>query len=207
MKNKATILHRKRTLSRLIAVQVFYQFEFFKGLNPPDSASAGPTQEPTPLTRGQISLNELKNNLIDNYVLNSTDEEKSYRKKIDEDFLQNLLDGLALSVATIDPEISALLKSDSKLEKLPSVIRQILRFGAFELKFTQDVPLKVVIYEYVDLTACFFPTPQITFVNSILENLAKKFREEEYSKISANHRHNDFVKANNNSPTTETQSS
>ena len=170
MKNKATILHRKRTLSRLIAVQVFYQFEFFEK---------------------KINLSELKNNVIDNYVLNSTDEEKSYRKKIDEDFLQNLLDGLALSVTTIDPEISALLKANSKLEKLPSVIQQILRFGAFELKFTQDVPLKVVIDEYVDLTACFFPTPQITFVNSILENLAKKFREEEYSKISTNHRHND----------------
>ena len=69
------------------------------------------------------------------------------------------------------------------MEKLDGVARQVLRLGAFELKFIKNIPLKVVIDEYVDIAASFFDSKKITFINATLENLAKKFRAEEFTKI------------------------
>jgi len=163
--NKSSLAHRKRTISRLMAIQIFYQFDFFKGENHP---------------------NDLKNELIDNYILFEGDEVKSYRDKIDGALLENLINGMQLALTEIDLEVSAFLKKDPSLEKLSNVLVQILRFGAFELKFSKDIPLKVLINEYVDISACFFDKAKITLVNSMLENLAKKYREEEFLTVKNN---------------------
>jgi transcription termination factor NusB len=40
----------------------------------------------------------------------------------------------------------------------------------------KDNPTKVIISEYVDLSACFYELKQVTFVNSILQNIANKNR-------------------------------
>lgn len=155
---KTDISKRRRTLTRIMAVQVFYQFEFFEK---------------------QQSLDVLKNNLVDNYALYADEELSSYREKIDYEFLRNLVNGLSLAHVEIDQEVSGFLRGEWTLEKLSNILLQILRFGAFELKFTRDIPYKVLINEYVDIAAMFFESPQITFVNSVLENLAKKYREDE----------------------------
>ena len=145
-----------------MAIQTFYQFDF----------------------HGQKeSIDNLKNTLVDNYALTSDEEIKSYREKIDYEFLRNLVNGLNLGLEEINQDISTFLKNEWTLEKLPNVLLQILRFGAFELKFAKDIPLKVLINEYVDLSAMFFDSKQITFANSVLENLAKKYRETEFAEI------------------------
>jgi hypothetical protein len=47
----------------------------------------------------------------------------------------------------------------------------------------KDVPLKVVIDEYVDIGASFFETKKVTFLNGILENLSRHYRSEEFEKV------------------------
>jgi N utilization substance protein B len=158
-KAKNAPTNRKRSLSRLMAIQIFYQSDFL-------------SNEP--------SLSEIKENLIDNYVLDSEESPTSYRQKIDEVFLNNLVNGAALDLKQIDEEISQFLKGDQGLEKLDSVALQILRFGVFELKFLPEIPAKVVIGEYVDISASFFDNKKTSFFNATLQNLAQKFRATEF---------------------------
>ncbi|MFT6077576.1 MAG: N utilization substance protein B [Myxococcota bacterium] len=152
MKNKNL---PKRFLSRLIAVQSFYQYEFYQKKKPIDI---------------------LSKNLVDNYFLVESEESSSYADKIDSDLLESLLSGFMLAQDKIDDEITPFLKGEWKIEDLADLILPILRLATFELKFMKDVPTKVVISEYVDLAACFYDAKQVTFVNSILQNIANKNR-------------------------------
>ncbi len=161
-KNSKALINRKRTLSRLIAIQTFYQFEFYNGEQP---------------------IEAVKNDLIDNYVIEQADSVKSFRKKIDLNLLETLLSGIQINLAEIDHEISGLLKDSWDLDTLPDVMLYILRFGSFELRYMKDVPLKVVIDEYVDIGASFFETKKVTFLNGILENLSRHYRSEEFEKV------------------------
>lgn len=58
-----------------------------------------------------------------------------------------------------------------RLERMPPVDRNILRLGAYELLFT-DVPLAVVIDEYVELAKEFSTANSGAFVNGILSAVA-----------------------------------
>ena len=154
--------NRKRTLSRLMAIQIFYQYDFVKRLK---------------------NLNEIKNDVLENYLLNQDEAIESYRDKVDEGFLSQLCDGAQMIIGDLDLAINKYLKDGWNLHKLDEVLIQILRLACFELKYFSDVPLKVVIDEYVDISASFFDSKKITFVNGILENLAKEFRLTEYNNI------------------------
>lgn len=151
---------RKRSLSRLIAIQIFYQNDFLNG---------------------EKKLAEIKEDVIENYTLDDEKNISSYREKIDENFLDNLLFGMENDVKNIDEEISKFLKDGWNLERLDEVAKQILRLGTFELKFSSDVPPKVIIDEYVDIAASFFDQKKITFVNGVLDNLARKLRIKEFA--------------------------
>ena len=160
-KAKRAPTNYKKTLSRLMAVQIFYQHEFFNR---------------------ERKLEEIKEELIENYLLDSRHQTTSYRKEIDESFLNILVTGLSLEIATIDAEISEFLKGDWSLDQLEDVTLQILRVAAFELKNLADIPAKVVIGEYVDIAASFFDSKRLSFVNATLDALAKKFRAAEFEK-------------------------
>lgn len=160
-KTKSNITSRKRSMTRLMAVQIFYQFEFYAQKN---------------------SLDEIKNNTIEEYRFDDNDDAASYRDKIDLVLLDNLINGLAVDAAAIDAEISVFLQSGWTIEKISRLMLQILRFATLELKLAKDVPFKVIIDEYVEISSHFFEDSRTSFVNSILENLAKKFRAEEFSK-------------------------
>jgi N utilization substance protein B len=148
----------KRSLSRLIAVQSLYQYDFYTRKN---------------------DINALAKQLVENYCLSETQEKSvSYQDKIDAELLESLVSGVVLVLEPIDEEIKAFLKNEWKIDNLPDVILAILRLATFELKYLEDVPTKVVINEYVDLAACFYEDKKVTFVNKILQNIADKTRVE-----------------------------
>ncbi len=164
--NNLDLIHRKRTLCRLMAVQIFYQYEFL--------------QQKDEL---KISLKKSYEDLIDNYAITNKDQIKSYRDQVDENLIKELVNGVELSKSTFDDDIKSLLSDDLKTEKLENLLWQILRFGAFELKFSSKTALKIILNEYIDITSFFFPKKQVKFVNSVLENLAKKYRQDEFLTI------------------------
>lgn len=136
-----------------MAVQILYQYQF----------------------NDQKDVLEVMNETIDNYLLDEKIEDPtSYRKKIDHEFLENLLTGILLVLEKIDDKIVKLLTKNRKIEDLPEVMTQILRLGAFELQFMKNNPPKVVINEYVDITNSFFEEKKVNFVNAILDKISKE---------------------------------
>lgn len=94
-----------------------------------------------------------------------------------------LLGALVLGVAgqqnDLDDMIVGVLSEDWTVERLESVLRAILRAGAFELSARRDIPARVTINEYVDIANAFFGGKQPALVNGVLDRLAHLLRPDE----------------------------
>ena len=102
-------------------------------------------------------------------------EDASWRR-IDEDMFDTLLHGVPADVVALDAHLEPIL--DRPVAQLDAVERAILRMGAFELTHGDDVPWRVVINECVELAREFGAEQSHRYVNGILDNLARRTREE-----------------------------
>jgi N utilization substance protein B len=59
------------------------------------------------------------------------------------------------------------------------VLRAILRVGAYELLAREDVPVPVVISEYLDIGHAFYEGKEPGMVNGVLDRLARTLRPHE----------------------------
>lgn len=76
-------------------------------------------------------------------------------------------------------EIDDVIQSASRnwrLDRMSRVDRNILRLATYELRFTEDVPVKVVINEAVELAKRFGAAESPAFVNGILDRVAQALR-------------------------------
>lgn len=78
--------------------------------------------------------------------------------------------------ATLDRAIARRLSKGWRLERIDSVARAILRSGAAELEQRPDIPVAVVIDEYVEIAKSFFDGPEPGFVNATLDACARDLR-------------------------------
>ena len=76
----------------------------------------------------------------------------------------------------LDPEIELCLAEGWTFGRLGYLLRACLRAGAFELAERADVPVKVIINEYVELAYLFFDSGEPSFVNAVLDRLAQTLR-------------------------------
>jgi N utilization substance protein B len=83
--------------------------------------------------------------------------------------------------ATYDRAIARRLSKGWRLERIDAVARAILRAGAAELEQRTDIPVAVVIDEYVEVAKAFFEAPEPGFVNATLDALARDLRPDEQS--------------------------
>lgn len=93
----------------------------------------------------------------------------------DADFshLKSIVEGVVREQRAIDTKINESLAPGWSLERLESILRAILRAGAFELLFRDDIPGRAVISEYVDVAHAFYDGDQPGFVNGVLDRLAR----------------------------------
>lgn len=77
---------------------------------------------------------------------------------------------------TLDRAIARHLSKGWRLERIDAVARAILRAGAAELEQRADIPVAVVINEYVDIAKSFFDGPEPGFVNATLDACARDLR-------------------------------
>lgn len=78
--------------------------------------------------------------------------------------------------ATYDRAIARHLGKGWRLERIDSVARAILRAGAAELEQRNDIPVAVVIDEYVEIAKAFFDGPEPGFINAALDAAARDLR-------------------------------
>ncbi|MFC3051164.1 transcription antitermination factor NusB [Kordiimonas pumila] len=62
------------------------------------------------------------------------------------------------------------------LDRIEAIVRAIFRAGCYELVARPDVPTAVIINEYIDVAHAFYDRSEISFVNGVLDKLAKTTR-------------------------------
>lgn len=144
-----TISFKNRRESRLAAIQAMYQLE-----------------------QGNNTSESVINQFLVHY--------KPHFQKgpFDIELFQTLVNGTQDHLPEIDPLIEAVLSTDWRLERLDAVLRAILRVGFFELKFTPQTPIAILINDYIEITKEFFEGREPAFVNGTLDKGAKALRKE-----------------------------
>ena len=90
-----------------------------------------------------------------------------YSQEVDIPFVNNLIEGVVKNLDQIDKEIEK-SAPDWPIEQISLIDKSILRLAIFELKFSKNVPLKVVINEAVELAKQFGGENSSKFINGVL---------------------------------------
>jgi N utilization substance protein B len=89
---------------------------------------------------------------------------------------------LVTGVAANGPRVDDLIAAHAKgwtLPRMPTIDRNVLRIGAFELIGRPDVPTAVVIDEAVELVKRFSTDDSGRFVNGVLSAIAAEVRSKQ----------------------------
>ncbi|MCM2292122.1 transcription antitermination factor NusB [Allorhizobium sp. BGMRC 0089] len=97
--------------------------------------------------------------------------------KADASWFRSLVSGVVRDQTKIDPVIKQALQDDWSLARVDSTVRAILRAGTFELLERKDVPVAVIVTEYVEIAQAFFSEDEPKLVNAVLDRIAKKVRD------------------------------
>jgi N utilization substance protein B len=106
-------------------------------------------------------------------------------KPLDVEFFRNVISGVVQNQRPIDMKIDKALSEGWPLRRVEAVLRAILRAGGYELMFRKDVPARVVITEYVDVTHSFYGEDEPGLVNAVLDTLTRDVRPGELEKKAA----------------------
>jgi N utilization substance protein B len=148
-----------RTAARLAAVQAIYEMEM-----------------------AERSADAVLKDFVDRWLAAGGDGETGEAPRhVDPDaaFLGDLVRGVAGRLADLDGMIGPALSEEWPLARLEAVLRAILRVGTYELFARADVPLRVVISEYVDIAHAFFDAKEAGLVNAVLDRIGRVLRAEE----------------------------
>ena len=117
------------------------------------------------------------NDVIEQFVLYRFGEQARFDfADADTTFFSELLRGVVQHQREIDPLLDTQLAAGWRLARIDSILRATLRAGAFELLHRNDVPIAVIINEYVEVAHAFFSGEESKVVNGVLDQLAKKVR-------------------------------
>lgn len=97
----------------------------------------------------------------------------------DKKLFDQLVTGTIKTVVDIDQSVSPHLRRP--IIKVDLVEKALLRLGGYELLFQLNVPYRVVLNEYINLSKTFGSSKSHQFVNAALDRLARKVREAEFS--------------------------
>ncbi len=96
--------------------------------------------------------------------------------KADASWFRSIVAGVVRDQRKLDPLIGAALQDDWALSRLDATVRAILRAGTFELIERRDVPVAVIVTEYVEIAKAFFEDEEPKLVNAVLDRIAKQVR-------------------------------
>jgi N utilization substance protein B len=92
----------------------------------------------------------------------------------DEAWFERLVEGVVGEWRAFDEQIVTRLASGWKMDRLDPIVRACLRCGAYELLREPEVPVAVVIDEYVRVVRAYHDGPEGGFVNGLLDRLARE---------------------------------
>ena len=146
--------HNKKSSARLFAVQILFEMEI----------------------NGK-KINNILERLTDEYLIEISRLNKT--EKADKNHLIKILKGVTKNQKDIDLNINDNLIGWS-LSRIDSVSRAILRSALYELRECNDIPVKVIINEYIEISKSFFEGEEPNFINGILDKISKIYRPNEF---------------------------
>jgi transcription antitermination protein NusB len=146
---------RRRSVARLAAVQALYQLEA--------NGDADPRAVVGEFVRHRFGQE------IEGDRLGEADPE----------LFADIVCGVTEDRERLDAEISAVLIEGWPLPRLDSVLRAILRAGAYELMHRRDVPPRVALSEYTAIAYAFFSGKEPGLANGVLNHLAHTLRDDD----------------------------
>lgn len=97
-------------------------------------------------------------------------------------FAENLIQGVIAHQDQIDSGIASLLENFS-FDRLAAVDRNVLRVASYELLYCQEVPTPVILNEAIDIAKALSAGESGSFVNGVLDKLAKSLRKPQPKKV------------------------
>jgi transcription antitermination protein NusB len=95
-------------------------------------------------------------------------------------FFRDLVSGVVAQQRRLDPMIDQVLSAGWPLKRVETILRAVLRAGAYELDQKRDIPARVVVSEYVDVANAFVDKDETGMVNAVLDQIARKLRVAEF---------------------------
>jgi transcription antitermination protein NusB len=90
-----------------------------------------------------------------------------------QEFCLQLYDGVVTHLEEIDKRISAAAEN-WRLPRMPTVDRNVLRLGAYELLFGTETPANVAFDEAIELGRRFGTAESAAFINGVLDRLRRE---------------------------------
>ncbi|MBS0185734.1 MAG: transcription antitermination factor NusB [Proteobacteria bacterium] len=151
MKESKEIFPKKRSVSRLAAVQALYQI-FFRG------------ETPALVIRQFTEDNILEENLI------------PASETLDVSLFSQLVLGVFEKQVMLDDILRQNLSPEWPFDRIDPIIIAILRCGLFEILTFIVTPIPVIISEYIDVGHAFCGEKEAHFINGLLDRLARTLR-------------------------------
>jgi N utilization substance protein B len=120
----------------------------------------------------QLLYQREQNPKIDRAALEQFAAERLKESSIQK-FCLFLFDGVIENLTGIDEKIAAAAEN-WRIARMPTVDRNILRIGAFELLFMQDTPAAVAFDEAIELARRYGSADSSAFVNGVLDRLRRE---------------------------------
>ena len=97
-------------------------------------------------------------------------------------FFRDVVGGVVREQRVLDPLIDKVLAAGWPLKRIETILRAVLRAGAYELGHRSDVPARVVVSEYVDVANAFVDRDETGMVNAVLDQIARQLRTAEFDR-------------------------
>lgn len=156
-----------RHLSRSIALQTLYEWDFYNSLDAKNYPASVNTKSESFFKKIlENNIKELANGLDDtNFIKMLSEGVKEHKKDID--------------------KIIAAAATNWPLKQITLVDRNVLRLGVYELYFgdKKEVPPKVAINEAIELAKTFGGESSGKFVNGVLGTIYRNFLEKAKEKV------------------------
>jgi transcription antitermination protein NusB len=97
-------------------------------------------------------------------------------------FFRELVRGVVAEQRRLDPLIDDALQSGWPLKRIDTILRAVMRAGAYELAQKHDIPGRVILSEYVDVANAFVDKDETGMVNAVLDQIGRQLRATEFGR-------------------------
>jgi N utilization substance protein B len=140
---------RKKTASRICAVQVLYESSFL-------------------LKNIELIINSYFKNYLNPILLELN------IKDIDRQLFNSIIEGVNENIIEIDLIITKNIAQNWSFDRLSKTEISVFRLAVFELSFVQNFSKKTIINEYISIFESF--GGNANFANGMLENISKNIK-------------------------------